>query len=81
MKKKLLKKILIVISFILMTISTSYIVYAIYLLNGIENMARILFMIIIILIWLCALTGYLNALKKPKSKYKTIFIVTLIYSI
>lgn len=81
MKKKLLKKILIVISFILMTISTSYIVYAVYLLNGIENLARILFMIIIILIWLCALTGYLKALKKPKSKYKTIFIVTLIYSI
>lgn len=81
MKKKLLKKILIVISFILMTISTSYIVYAVYLLNGIENLARILFMVIIILIWLCALTGYLKALKKPKSKYKTIFIVTLIYSI
>ena len=36
MKKNLLKKILIVISFILITISTSYIVYAVYLLNGIE---------------------------------------------
>ena len=81
MKKNLLKKILMAISFILITISTSYIVYAVYLLNGIENFARILFMVIVLLIWVCAFTGYLKALKKPKSKYKTIFAVTLIYSI
>ncbi len=81
MKRKLLKKILMIISFILITISTSYIVYAVYLLNGIEDFARILFMIIVVLIWMCAFTGYLKALKKAKSKYKTIFIVTLIYSV
>ena len=81
MKDKMLKKILLVISFILMTISTSYIVYAVSLLNGIENLIRILLTIIVILIWVLSVSVYIKSLKKNNSKFKTIFGVSLIYSI
>lgn len=81
MKNKILKRILLVISFILMTVSTSYIVYAVSLLSGIENLIRILFIIIVILIWILAVGIYIKALKKSKSKFKTIFGITLVYSV
>lgn len=81
MKKNKLKKILLIISFILMTLSTSYIVYAVSLLNGIENMARLLFAITIVMIWICAVVTYIKSLKKAKSKSKLIFLITLIYAI
>lgn len=81
MKKNMLKKILLILSCILMTVSSLYIVYAVYLLNGIENLVRILFMAIIILIWIASLISCIDALKKQKSKFKTIFGISLVYSI
>lgn len=81
MKKNILKKILLISSMILMIFSSFYIVYAVYLLNGIENLVRFLFMAIILLICICSVGGYFKAIKKDKSKFKAIFGVTLIYSI
>lgn len=81
MKKNTLKKILLLTSMVLMTISSSFIVYAVYLLSGIENLVRILFMAIIILIWIVSIISCIDGLKKQKSKFKTIFGVSLVYSI
>jgi len=81
MKKNTLKKILLLISMVLMTISSSFIVYAVYLLSGIENLVRILFMAIIILIWIVSIISCIDGLKKQKSKFKTIFGISLVYSI
>lgn len=80
-----IKLILLGISFLLMNISTIYLLYGIFLLNGIENIVRLVVAIILFLIAIiCDLTyfKYIRFKSKVKmNKVSIVFILTLIYSI
>lgn len=75
-----LKSFVMILSFIMGTFATVYLLYAISLLGGIENNIRLVFAIILVLIWLCFNMAYYHSLNKKKSKLKTTFVITLIYS-
>jgi len=80
-KDQKLKFILTCLSFLLMNISTIYIIYAIALLSGIENLIRLLVAVILIFIAIICNISYYHSLKKKKSKYIILLIFTIIYSI
>jgi len=80
-KATIVNKVLSVISFIIMTFSSAYILYAVSLLNGIENKMRIILCITIFMIWLSSIVSYFKSLRKKKSKIKIAFLITLIYSV
>lgn len=84
-KNNKIKLILLGISFLLMNISTIYLLYGIFLLNGIENIIRLVVAIILFLIAvICNLTyfKYIRFKSKIKmNKMSIVFILTLIYSI
>jgi len=70
-----------ILNFILVTFSTFYLLYAISLLSGIENNLRLVVAAILGLIYFCFDMAYYHSLAKKKSKTKTTFVITLLYSL
>ena len=69
LKKNKLKSIILVMLGILTVVSTVYILYALFLLKGIETLIRILFSITVVLIAVILCLSYTKSLHKKKSKY------------
>lgn len=69
------------LSFLVNTVATFYLCYSIYLLNGIENTIRYLFMGILLVLWVGISLGSLRSFHKQKSKFYIFVPIVLIYSI
>ena len=79
--KKITKIIMFIFIFILLTFGTGYLLYAVSLLNNIENMARLLLSITLVAIWLCVIVSSIKSLKSKKSKLKIVLIFVVIYAL
>ena len=75
-----LKALIIAITFIINTVATGYLLYAISLLNGIENKIRLLLAIVLVIAWLIFFVCYKKSIKKAKSKYGIFIPITIIYA-
>ena len=75
-----LKALIISITFIINTVATGYLLYAISLLNGIENKIRLLLAIVLVIAWLIFFVCYKKSIKKAKSKYGIFIPITIIYA-
>ena len=63
--------IIMMLLFLVVTGASVYFIYAISLLNGIENTLRFIVSVVVVMIWLLTLRSYIRSLKKRKiSKYK-----------
>lgn len=69
------------LSFLINTAATFYMCYSVYLLNGIENKIRYLFISILIVLWIGFSLGFLRSFHKKNSKYYITAPIILIYSI
>ena len=66
--------------FLIVTGASVYFIYAISLLNGIENTLRFIVSVVVVMIWLLTLRSYIRSLKKRKiSKYIPRIILSIIY--
>lgn len=66
--------------FLVVTGASVYFIYAISLLNGIENTLRFIVSVVVVMIWLLTLRSYIRSLKKRKiSKYIPRIILSIIY--
>ncbi len=73
------KSIVLIVLFILNTLATYKIIYALSLLSGIENFVRFLVIIILVLMWLGFSLTYMKKLWKTKSKYLRYIPITIVY--
>lgn len=72
--------IIMMLLFLVVTGASVYFIYAISLLNGIENTLRFIVSIVVVMIWLLTLRSYIRSLKKRKiSKYIPRIILSIIY--
>lgn len=76
-----LKAFIILITFIINTVATGYLLYAISLLNGIENKVRLLLAIVLGIAWIIFVICYRKSIKKGKSKYGLFIPITIIYAL
>ena len=79
--KKITKIIMFILIFIILTFGTGYLLYAVSLLNNIENFARLILSITLAAIWLCIIVSSIKSLKLKKSKIKLVLIFVIIYTI
>ena len=72
--------IIMMLLFLIVTGASVYFIYAISLLNGIENTLRFIVSVVVVMIWLLTLRSYIRSLKKRKiSKYIPRIILSIIY--
>ena len=72
--------IIMMLLFLVVTGASVYFIYAISLLNGIENTLRFIVSVVVVMIWLLTLRSYIRSLKKRKiSKYIPRIILSIIY--
>ena len=72
--------IIMMLLFFIVTGASVYFIYAISLLNGIENTLRFIVSVVVVMIWLLTLRSYIRSLKKRKiSKYIPRIILSIIY--
>lgn len=81
LKKRKGVKAILGLCFLINTAATFYVCYSIFLLNGIENNIRYLFMGILIVLWIGFSLGFLRSFHKKNSKYYLTAPIILIYSI
>lgn len=74
------KCIILTILFLLMSIASIYLLYAMSLLVGIENRVRFLLAIIIVLFGIGFSLGYIRSIKRTKGKYLFYIPITVLYS-
>ena len=79
--KKRTKILMLILIIILLTFGTGYLLYAVSLLNNIENTARLLLSIKLFAIWLCVIVSSIKSIKAKKSKLKFALIFVVIYTI
>lgn len=80
-KTNKLKAFIIIVTFLMITFATGYILYAIALLNNIENKLRLLIAIALIIIWIIFFLCYKRTIKKKKSKYGIFVPITIVYTL
>lgn len=81
-KKKFNKNLLFYILIVLLiTASTGYMLYSVYLLKGIETFLRIVFSLTIFAIWLSVIVSSFKSKKKQKNKLKLALVFIFIYSL
>ena len=68
------------ILFVLLTISSVYLLYALSLLTGIENKIRLVLTLMILLLWIGFGLGYLKSIFRKKGKYYVYIPVTILYA-
>lgn len=78
--KKNKKRIILVCMSIINLFATFYLLYAIKLLDGIEDTVRLLISIILIVLCLAFLFGYFSTFKKRKKMFYVYIPITIIYS-
>lgn len=72
--------VIMILLFLVVTGASVYFIYAISLLNGIENTLRFIVSVVVVMIWLLTLRSYIRSLKKRKiSKYIPRIILSIIY--
>lgn len=72
--------VIMILLFLVVTGASVYFIYAISLLNGIENTLRFIVSVVVVMIWLLTLRSYIRSLKKRKiSKYIPHIILSIIY--
>ena len=72
--------IIMMLLFLIVTGASVYFIYAISLLNGIENTLRFIVSVVVVMIWLLTLRSYIRSLKRRKiSKYIPRIILSIIY--
>ena len=76
-----IKFLTLLILYILLISSSTYFLYSLSLLNGIENRIRFMLALMIILLWIGFSLGYLKVLLKKNGKYYIYIPITIIYSI
>lgn len=79
--KKRTKILMFILIFITLTFGTGYLLYAVSLLNNIENFARLVLAITLGSIWLSIIVSSVKSLKQKKSKIKIFLIFTIVYAI
>ena len=75
-----LKKFVIILTFIINTVASGYLIYALSLLDGIENKLRLMIAATLGVVWLIFLICYRRSLKKTRSKYGLFIPITIIYA-
>lgn len=85
MLKKIFKNnpkrfLILMILFVLLTISSIYLLYALSLLTGIENKIRLVLTLMILLLWIGFGLGYLKSIFRKKGKYYVYIPVTILYA-
>ncbi len=79
-KTNKLKALIVVLTFLINTFATGYLLYAIALLNNIENRLRLFIAIALVIIWIIFFICYKGTVKKQKSKYGIFIPVTIVYA-
>ena len=74
------KFLILMILFVLLTISSVYLLYALSLLTGIENKIRLVLTLMILLLWIGFGLGYLKSIFRKKGKYYVYIPVTILYA-
>lgn len=79
-KQNKLKFILLIVTAGILLLSSTYMLYSLYILKGIENLIRLIIGIVIFIILVLLLIFIFKSLKKDKSKYYIIMTISIIYS-
>ncbi len=78
-KKNPKKCIILSILFVILTVASIYLIYALSLLVGIENRIRFLVVLMIVLFWIGFTLGYIRSGTRLKTKYIFYIPVTIVY--